>query len=46
MITLIRFRHPTFYKIVQLSSHMLLSVNLVLVNPCIFERQNSIMLNY
>jgi hypothetical protein len=29
------FRHPTFCKIVQLSSHMLLSVNLVLVNPCI-----------
>jgi hypothetical protein len=29
------FRHPTFYKIVQLSSHMLLSVNLVLINPCI-----------
>jgi hypothetical protein len=29
------FRHPTFCKIVQLSSHMLLSVNLMLVNPCI-----------
>jgi hypothetical protein len=26
------FRHRTFYKIVQLISHMLLSVNLVLVN--------------
>jgi hypothetical protein len=29
------FRHPTFWKIVQLNSHMLLSVNLMLVNPCI-----------
>jgi hypothetical protein len=29
------FRHHTFSKIVQLSSHMLLSVNLVLINPCI-----------
>jgi hypothetical protein len=29
------FRHPTFCKIVQLSSHTLLSVNLVLINPCI-----------
>jgi hypothetical protein len=28
-------RHPMFYKIVQLSSHMLLSVKLMLVNPCI-----------
>jgi hypothetical protein len=28
-------RHPMFYKIVQLSSHMLLSVNLMLINPCI-----------
>jgi hypothetical protein len=29
------FSHPTFYKIVQLSSHMLLSVKCVLINPCI-----------
>jgi hypothetical protein len=29
------FRHPTFYKIVHLSSHMLLSVKLVLINLCI-----------
>jgi hypothetical protein len=29
------FRHPTFCKIVQLISHMLLSVNLMLVNPFI-----------
>jgi hypothetical protein len=29
------FRHPTFCKIVQLSSRMLLSVILVLVSPCI-----------
>jgi hypothetical protein len=29
------FRHPKFYKIVHLSSHVLLSVNLVLINSCI-----------
>jgi hypothetical protein len=29
------FRHPTFCKTIQLSSHMLLSVIFVLVNPCI-----------
>jgi hypothetical protein len=29
------FRHPTFYKIVQLSHHKFLSVKLVLVNPSI-----------
>jgi hypothetical protein len=27
------FRHPTFCKIVQLSSHMLLSVILAIINP-------------
>jgi hypothetical protein len=30
------FRHPTFYKIVQLSSHMLLSVILAIINPCTY----------
>jgi hypothetical protein len=30
------FRHPTFYKIVQLSSHMLLNVIFVIINPCIY----------
>jgi hypothetical protein len=30
------FRHPTFYKIVQLSSHMLLSVIFAIINPCIY----------
>jgi hypothetical protein len=35
MITLKLLRHPTFYKIVQLSSHMLVSVNLVIINSCI-----------
>jgi hypothetical protein len=35
LITLILVRHPTFYKIIQLSSHMLLSVKFVLINPCI-----------
>jgi hypothetical protein len=29
------FKHPTFCKIVHLSSHILLSVNLVLINSCI-----------
>jgi hypothetical protein len=29
------FRHPTFCKNVQLSSHMTLSVNFVIINPCI-----------
>jgi hypothetical protein len=29
------FRHPTFCKIVHLSSHMFLSVKLMLINPCI-----------
>jgi hypothetical protein len=29
------FRHPMFCKIVQLSSHMSLSVNVMIVNPCI-----------
>jgi hypothetical protein len=35
MITLKLLRHPTFCKIIQLSSHMLLSVNLVIINSCI-----------
>jgi hypothetical protein len=30
------FRHPTFYKIVQLSSHMPLSVTFVIINLCIY----------
>jgi hypothetical protein len=30
------FRHPTFYKIVQLSSHMPLSVTFAIINPCIY----------
>jgi hypothetical protein len=30
------FRHPTFYKIVQLSSHMLLRVILAIINPCTY----------
>ena len=29
------FRHPTFCKIVHLSSHMPLSVIFVIINPCI-----------
>jgi hypothetical protein len=29
------FRHPTFCKIVQKSSHISLSVNFLLINPCI-----------
>jgi hypothetical protein len=29
------FSHPTFCKIVQLSSHLLLSVKLMISNPCI-----------
>jgi hypothetical protein len=28
-------RHPTFYKIVHLRSHMHFSVKLVVINPCI-----------
>jgi hypothetical protein len=49
------FRHPTFCKIVQLSSHMLLSVIFAIINSCTYSRgsslykfgkQNSIMLNY
>jgi hypothetical protein len=28
------FRHPTFYKIIQLSSHMLFSVIFAIINPC------------
>jgi hypothetical protein len=30
------FRYPTFYKIVQLSSHMPLSVIFVIINLCIY----------
>jgi hypothetical protein len=30
------FRHPTFCKIVQLSSHMPLSVIFAIINPCIY----------
>jgi hypothetical protein len=30
------FRHPTFCKIVQLSSHMLLSMIFIIINPCIY----------
>jgi hypothetical protein len=30
------FRHPTFCKIIQLSSHMLLSVILTIINPCTY----------
>jgi hypothetical protein len=30
------FRHPTFYKIVQLSPHMPLSVIFAIINPCIY----------
>jgi hypothetical protein len=30
------FRHPTFCKIVQLSSHMLLSAILAIINPCLY----------
>jgi hypothetical protein len=30
------FRHPTFCKIIQLSSHMLLSVILAIINPCTY----------
>jgi hypothetical protein len=49
------FRHPMFYKIVHLSSHMPLSVIFAIINLCIYlggapctnlEKQNSIMLNY
>jgi hypothetical protein len=36
MITLILFRHPTFCKIVQLSSHMPPSVIFAIINPCIY----------
>jgi hypothetical protein len=30
------FRHPIFYKIIHLSSHMPLSVIFVIINPCIY----------
>jgi hypothetical protein len=30
------FRHPTFYKIVQLRSHMPLSVIFTIINLCIY----------
>jgi hypothetical protein len=30
------FRHPTFYKIVQLISHMPIIVIFVIINPCIY----------
>jgi hypothetical protein len=30
------FRHPMFCKIVQLSSHMPLSVIFAMINPCIY----------
>jgi hypothetical protein len=30
------FSHPTFCKIVQLNSHMLLSVILAIINPCTY----------
>jgi hypothetical protein len=30
------FRHPTFYKIIHLSSHMSLSVIFAIINPCIY----------
>jgi hypothetical protein len=30
------FRHPTFYKIIQLSSHMPLSMTFSIINPCIY----------
>jgi hypothetical protein len=30
------FRHPTFYKIVQLSSHMPFSVTFSIINACIY----------
>jgi hypothetical protein len=30
------FMHPTFYKIIQLSSHMLLSVIFVIINLCTY----------
>jgi hypothetical protein len=30
------FRHPTFCKIVQLSSHIPLSVIFTIINPCIY----------
>jgi hypothetical protein len=30
------FMHPTFCKIVQLSSHMLFSVILAIINPCTY----------
>jgi hypothetical protein len=30
------FRHPMFYKIIQLSSHMPLSVIFAIINPCIY----------
>jgi hypothetical protein len=47
------FRHPTFYKFVQLSSHMPLSVIFVIINPYIYLggapctnfKQNDIMHN-
>jgi hypothetical protein len=32
------FRHPTFYKIEQLSSHMFLSVIFAIINPCTYLR--------
>jgi hypothetical protein len=30
------FRHSTFYKIIQLSSHMPLSVTFAIINTCIY----------
>jgi hypothetical protein len=36
MITLILFSHLTFCKIVQLSSHMILSVIFKIINSCIY----------
>jgi hypothetical protein len=30
------FRHPTFCKIVQLSSHMLFSMIFAIINPCTY----------
>jgi hypothetical protein len=30
------FKHPTFYKIVQLSSHILLSVIFIIINSCTY----------
>jgi hypothetical protein len=35
MITLFCLGTPTFCKTIQLSSHMLLSVNVVIFNPCV-----------